>query len=149
MLFRDGILLFNQAGALPPRPSATSSSRPRDLDMDEVRRQAGAGQSRQPRPARSASTTSRPHTPVARSCWTSARTTSSTAGHVPGAVHMPMNELPTRVSELPTDQPVFVICAVGGRSRQVVDHLRAQGINAFNVSDGTSGWTQRGWPLER
>jgi rhodanese-related sulfurtransferase len=68
---------------------------------------------------------------------------------VPGAIHVPMNEVPTRIAELPADQPVFVICAVGGRSRPVVDYLRAQGVAAFNVSDGTNGWAQRGWPLER
>nr|WP_246210659.1 rhodanese-like domain-containing protein [Nocardioides piscis] len=72
-----------------------------------------------------------------------------TAGHVPGAVHVAMNDLPARVGELPTDQPVFVICAVGGRSRQVVDFLTQQGVTALNVSDGTQGWADRGWPLER
>ncbi|MDT0187241.1 rhodanese-like domain-containing protein [Microbacterium sp. ARD31] len=70
-------------------------------------------------------------------------------GRVPGAVHIPMNEVPGRVAELPTDQPVFVVCQSGGRSRQVVDHLRAQGVPAVNVAGGTGGWAQRGWPLER
>jgi rhodanese-related sulfurtransferase len=60
-----------------------------------------------------------------------------------------MNEVPARASELPTDQPVFVICASGNRSRQVADHLRAQGLTAVNVSDGTAGWAARGWPLDR
>ena len=69
-------------------------------------------------------------------------------GRVPGAVHIPMNDIPARVAELPQDAPFFVICAVGSRSRQVVDHLRAQGLNAFNVAGGTGGWAQRGWPLE-
>ena len=53
------------------------------------------------------------------------------------------------ISEIPADQPVFVICAVGGRSRQVVDHLRSRGVQAINVAGGTSGWAQRGWPLDR
>nr|WP_281280350.1 rhodanese-like domain-containing protein [Nocardioides eburneiflavus] len=69
-------------------------------------------------------------------------------GRVPGAVHIPMHEVPGRIAELPQDEPVFVICQVGGRSRQVVDHLRAQGIAAINVAGGTGGWAQRGWPLE-
>ena len=29
-----------------------------------------------------------------------------------------------------------------------VDHLRAEGLPAINVAGGTSGWAQRGWPLE-
>jgi rhodanese-related sulfurtransferase len=52
------------------------------------------------------------------------------------------------MAELPRDTPFFVICAVGGRSRQVVDHLRAKGITAINVAGGTGGWEKRGWPLE-
>ena len=52
------------------------------------------------------------------------------------------------LAELPQDQPVFVICQAGGRSRQVVDHLRSRGIAAINVAGGTGGWRQRGWPLE-
>ena len=69
-------------------------------------------------------------------------------GRVPGAVHIPMNDVPARMAELPRDTPFFVICAVGGRSRQVVDHLRAEGLPAINVAGGTGGWAQRGWPLE-
>ena len=44
MLFRDGILLFNQAGALPPKALDDIIKQARDLDMDEVRRQAGAAE---------------------------------------------------------------------------------------------------------
>nr|WP_243395434.1 rhodanese-like domain-containing protein [Nocardioides currus] len=72
-----------------------------------------------------------------------------TAGHVPGAVHVPMNDVPGRLADLPADEPFFVICASGSRSRQVVDYLRGQGLSAFNVTEGTGGWAQRGWPLER
>lgn len=69
-------------------------------------------------------------------------------GRVPGAVHIPMNDVPARVDELPTGVPVFVICHSGNRSRAVVDHLRAKGITAINVAGGTDGWAKRGWPLE-
>ena len=69
-------------------------------------------------------------------------------GRVPGAAHIPMNEVPDHLPQLPTDQPVYVICNSGRRSRQVVDFLVAQGVNAVNVTDGTAGWAQRGWPLE-
>ncbi len=148
MLFRDGMLLFNQAGALPPQALGDIIKQARELDMDEVRRQAGAAQE-----AAEAGE-------IGLDDFAAAHATGAfvldvredhefTAGHVPGAVHVPMHELTARMDELPTDEPFFVICAVGGRSRQVVDHLRAQGLKAFNVSDGTSGWAQRGWPLER
>nr|WP_239456619.1 rhodanese-like domain-containing protein [Nocardioides solisilvae] len=71
------------------------------------------------------------------------------SGHVPGAHHVPMQEVPDRLDELPRDQRVHVICRSGSRSRQVVDYLRSQGVDAANVADGTGGWAARGWPLER
>jgi len=39
MAFRDGILLYNQAGALPPASLEELIGKVRDLDMDEVRKQ--------------------------------------------------------------------------------------------------------------
>lgn len=148
MLFRDGVLLFNQAGALPPKALGDIIKQARDLDMDEVRRQAGAAQA-----AAEAGEVGLDDFAAAHAGGAFVLDVREdhefTAGHVPGAVHVPMADVATRVAELPADQPVFVICAVGGRSRQVVDYLRTQGLTAFNVSDGTSGWTQRGWPLDR
>ena len=60
-----------------------------------------------------------------------------------------MNDVPQRLAEVPTDRRVFVICNSGNRSRAITDYLQQQGVDAVNVSDGTAGWTQRGWPLER
>ncbi|WP_458295169.1 rhodanese-like domain-containing protein [Nocardioides terrisoli] len=71
------------------------------------------------------------------------------AGHVPGAVPMPMNEVPERVAELPRDRVVHVICQSGGRSRQVTDFLRGRGVDAVNVAGGTGEWAARGWALDR
>jgi thioredoxin 1 len=148
MLFRDGILLFNQAGALPPKALGDLIKQARDLDMDDVRRRAGAAQEAVEAGEVGLDDFAAAHAGGAF-VLDIREDHEFTAGHVPGAVHVPMNEVPTRIAELPTDQPVFVICAVGGRSRQVVDYLRAQGVAAFNVSDGTNGWAQRGWPLDR
>jgi thioredoxin len=148
MLFRDGILLFNQAGALPPKALDDIIKQARDLDMDDVRRQAGAAEEAAQAGEVGLDDFAAAHADGAF-VLDIREDHEFTAGHVPGATHVPMNDLPTRIAELPTDQPVFVICAVGGRSRQVVDYLRAQGLAAFNVSDGTNGWAQRGWPLDR
>ena len=38
------------------------------------------------------------------------------AGHVPGAVHIPLGELGARHTELGRDRPLFVICRSGNRS---------------------------------
>ena len=44
MVFRDGILVFSQAGALPPSALDQLIKAVRDLDMDDVRRQVAEQQ---------------------------------------------------------------------------------------------------------
>ncbi|MDO5033208.1 thioredoxin [Corynebacterium sp.] len=44
MIFRDGILVFRDAGALPPAALEDLISQVKDLDMDEVRRQVEQAQ---------------------------------------------------------------------------------------------------------
>src|SRR5260370_7133403 len=40
-----------------------------------------------------------------------------------GALHIPMAEIPARTDDLPTNQPLVVICHHGARSQMVVDFL--------------------------
>jgi rhodanese-related sulfurtransferase len=70
-------------------------------------------------------------------------------GHVPGAEPMPLMSVPQRVDELPTDRPVYVVCAVGGRSAQAAAFLAARGVDAVNVDGGTRDWVAAGYPVER
>jgi rhodanese-related sulfurtransferase len=59
----------------------------------------------------------------------------------PGALEVPMREIPARVGELPKDKTLAVICHHGGRSHQVVGFLRAQGFtNAVNVDGGIDAY---------
>ena len=44
MLFRDGILLFNQAGAMPPQALTGVIEQARELDMEAVRQEVAAAQ---------------------------------------------------------------------------------------------------------
>jgi thioredoxin len=44
MIFRDGILVFRQPGALPPQALEQLITAVRDLDMDDVRRQVADAQ---------------------------------------------------------------------------------------------------------
>lgn len=71
------------------------------------------------------------------------------AAHVPGVTHIPMGEVVARISEIPADVPVHVICAAGGRSAQVTEYLSAQGIDATNIAGGTGAWQQAGLPTEQ
>ncbi|GIJ51476.1 sulfurtransferase [Virgisporangium aliadipatigenens] len=70
------------------------------------------------------------------------------AGRAPGAVHVPMMQIPQRTAEIPTDREVVVVCRVGGRSGQVVHYLRQQGFdNVVNLDGGMYAWAAAGRPV--
>lgn len=70
------------------------------------------------------------------------------AGHVPGAVLMPMGQLASRLDELDKTRPVFVVCASGNRSAAMTDLLLAAGYDAYSVAGGTTAWARSGRPVE-
>ena len=70
-------------------------------------------------------------------------------GRVPGARLVPMMSVPGSLGELPTDRPVYLVCAVGARSAQVAQYLTQQGLDAVNVQGGTDEWVRAGYPVER
>jgi sulfur-carrier protein adenylyltransferase/sulfurtransferase len=60
---------------------------------------------------------------------------------LPNAVHIPMNELPGRLTELDSQANIVVICRVGGRSRNVTAFLVGQGFKSVrNMATGMNGW---------
>jgi rhodanese-related sulfurtransferase len=69
------------------------------------------------------------------------------AGHIAGAVHMPMMTIPQRWSELPTDRDVVVVCRVGGRSAQATQFLVQNGVQALNLDGGMFAWAAAGRPM--
>jgi rhodanese-related sulfurtransferase len=69
------------------------------------------------------------------------------AGHVPGAVLVPLDQLGDRQSEVPADKPVLVICKSGGRSATAVKALTGAGYDATNVAGGTMAWIDAGHPV--
>ena len=68
-------------------------------------------------------------------------------GHIEGAVHVPLTEVPGRVDELPTDQQLLVVCKVGGRSSQATAFLREKGFEAINLAGGMIDWAEAGRPM--
>ncbi|HUY51429.1 MAG TPA: rhodanese-like domain-containing protein [Streptosporangiaceae bacterium] len=69
-----------------------------------------------------------------------------TAGHAPGATHIPLGELGARYTEIPPG-PVYLICRSGSRSNQAAHALSGAGWETLNVSDGMTGWAAAGRPM--
>jgi adenylyltransferase/sulfurtransferase len=68
---------------------------------------------------------------------------------IPGAVLIPMREVPARLSEIDPARPVVVQCATGVRSAQVTRALRAAGYaGAVNLAGGIVDWENRAFPIE-
>jgi len=73
------------------------------------------------------------------------------AGHIDGAVHVPMMQVPQRLQydpgSLTPDAPLVVVCKVGGRSAQVTAWLLQQGYDAVNLDGGMLAWQGAGRPM--
>lgn len=75
-------------------------------------------------------------------------------GHAVGARHVPLGSLDpaavmaTRQGKV--DDPIYIICASGGRSASACDTFHRAGFTqAVNVTGGTSSWAHAGLPIER
>ncbi len=65
------------------------------------------------------------------------------AGHINGAVNLPLHELRQRLSELPRDREIWLNCAVGQRSYYALRLLAQNGFIVRNLSGGYLTWW--GW----
>lgn len=76
-------------------------------------------------------------------------------GHIEGAVNIPFGKgMETQFSTLPTDKTIIVYCYTGQTAGQTVAGLRLLGYDAVSLNSGagsaatgTSGWTNKGYPL--
>lgn len=69
------------------------------------------------------------------------------AGHIEGAVHIPLVEVPGRLPELPSAAQLIVICRSGGRSARATAYLQQLGIEAVNLGGGMQAWSAAGRPM--
>lgn len=70
-------------------------------------------------------------------------------GHVPGAINVPLDDLPQAASKIPQGKPVVVICASGNRSRAGSSHIVDAGYkDVYNIKGGTMAWMMQRLPIE-
>jgi rhodanese-related sulfurtransferase len=68
-------------------------------------------------------------------------------GHLEGALLIPIDELRGRVSEVPADKPVVVVCQTGRRSGLGASILKKAGVpRVANLSGGMVRWRELGLP---
>ncbi|MDF2557122.1 MAG: sulfurtransferase [Bacillales bacterium] len=61
-------------------------------------------------------------------------------GMVPGTIHIPMNDLLNRKTELSKDKEYFIICRSGARSLRVCEFLQENGYKVVNIAGGMNAW---------
>ena len=71
-------------------------------------------------------------------------------GHLPGAINIPLPDLPGRIAEVVTTaQSIVLVCKTDRRSAKGAELLLAAGVRDVAVlRGGTDGWHQRGLPLD-
>ena len=72
------------------------------------------------------------------------------AGHIPGALSIPVRELKRRLNEIPTRKEVVAYCrgAYCVYSLEAVTLLRKHGYSARRAADGIPDWRAHGYPIQ-
>ncbi len=66
------------------------------------------------------------------------------AGHIDGATHIPLGDLPSRAGELDPQARTLVVCHVGGRSLRAAAWLQERGHDVVNLDGGMEAWEAAG-----
>lgn len=69
--------------------------------------------------------------------------------HAPGTTLIPLDELESRLNELPEDEPIVVVCRSGNRSQVGRDILLSNGFEqTSSMAGGLNAWSAAGYPIE-
>lgn len=71
------------------------------------------------------------------------------AGHVPGAAHIHIGELPKRLGDVPADRSLLTMCATGMRATMAATIMKRFGFAPRPIAGGFDDWKARGWPSEK
>ena len=67
-------------------------------------------------------------------------------GRIPGTIHIPLGQLPSRLAELDRARPVIAICRSGNRSGRATQFLAQAGYDCDNMAGGMLAWQAAGLP---
>ena len=72
------------------------------------------------------------------------------AGHLPGAISVPLSELPEHVGEFRKRRGIVAYCRgpYCVMALDAVDLLRRKGFRAHRLEHGVAEWRARGWRVE-
>ena len=70
------------------------------------------------------------------------------AGRIAGVVHIELERLASRASEIDKDRPVIFHCRLGTRSAMASQAFAASGYDSYNMAGGIQAWADKGLPLE-
>jgi hydroxyacylglutathione hydrolase len=69
-------------------------------------------------------------------------------GHIPGSMHIYVGQVEKRLSEIPRDRPVAVVCSVGHRAGIAASILQRSGFpKVYNTLGSVTAWRRAGFPL--
>lgn len=66
--------------------------------------------------------------------------------HVPGSLNIPLDEVPSRLADLPGGT-LYLMCGSGKRSSQAARILTGRGYQTVNVAGGITEWYRAGHPV--
>jgi len=71
-------------------------------------------------------------------------------GHIAGAEHLPLAQLPGPLADAPRDHPIVFVCRSGGRSGKAALELAALGFDKVaSMRGGMRAWNERRYPVTR
>jgi rhodanese-related sulfurtransferase len=80
--------------------------------------------------------------------WLDVRSsTEYAAGHIPGAINIPLEEIEARLEDISADLPLVLVCKGGQRARMAAGLLEPCRQKLSALDGGTDAWLKAGLPL--